>query len=507
MTAFDDHRLMMHKISHLQDKRLYVISLTIILSVVFRIWVSSPTWLHFDENYYINIAQNFADRGELTPYMWRIGDANIIAGSGSGYAILILTEWMRLVGESLFWGRMLMVFAGLLTAVVMYKTASIWWDSRIAGIAALLFGLVSTSSFYTLIFRMDSIGILVYSLLLWLHIYAVRKGSDWSHFFLGVGAVFALEFHVLGSLYLVGFAIYYASQSLREAISKRRILVSKAATLFVLGTVLAGVVYVIIHILPDPEAYLVVSRTCYECSERIIETEFKRLIRLLAFRPLDLIIFLVVLLAALVRNKSEDHHFLILLMGWVATMVIIGVPPYTHYTNHGWPLLALGVAGFISKGFDYRESEFRFSVGIILSLVLLFSNLGLYLLKSYPYFYGYERKTTEAVEYIQEQIPQDAVVLARVPSFYSLREFRNFIAYEGGEDYGVKLRGETKTDFWRRESPQVIYLAEGLVNQDKALTAYMNEHEFEHVMRDLWIAKDLMNLRVSQAPHTNLGDK
>jgi len=56
----------------------------IILGVLFRIWASQPTWIQSDESYYINIFQNFVDRGELTPYMWRMGgDTNIIAGSGT----------------------------------------------------------------------------------------------------------------------------------------------------------------------------------------------------------------------------------------------------------------------------------------------------------------------------------------------------------------------------------------------------------------------------------------
>ncbi len=53
-------------------KRTLVIIL-IILGILFRIWASQPTWMQWDENYYINLFQNFVDRGELTPYMWRLG--------------------------------------------------------------------------------------------------------------------------------------------------------------------------------------------------------------------------------------------------------------------------------------------------------------------------------------------------------------------------------------------------------------------------------------------------
>jgi len=57
----------------------------LVLTIIFRVWVSQPNWMHFDENFYINMAQNYAFRGELTPYMWRLGQANIVSGGGSGY--------------------------------------------------------------------------------------------------------------------------------------------------------------------------------------------------------------------------------------------------------------------------------------------------------------------------------------------------------------------------------------------------------------------------------------
>jgi 4-amino-4-deoxy-L-arabinose transferase-like glycosyltransferase len=129
-----------------------LLAVIIILGVVFRIWVSQPTWMNGDENYYINIFQNYVDRGELTPYMWRLGgDTTIIAGSGTGYGIFVLIGWMLVFGESLFGVRMLMVLAGLITAWVYYLISKKWWGNHEAGIAALVFGIVSTSSFYTLV--------------------------------------------------------------------------------------------------------------------------------------------------------------------------------------------------------------------------------------------------------------------------------------------------------------------------------------------------------------------
>ena len=57
--------------------------------------------VHWDTNYYLNIGSNFVERGELTPYMWRLGaDTHIIAGSGHrlrGLVVDILAQNFRRV--------------------------------------------------------------------------------------------------------------------------------------------------------------------------------------------------------------------------------------------------------------------------------------------------------------------------------------------------------------------------------------------------------------------------
>jgi hypothetical protein len=450
--------------------------------------------MHYDENYYLNIAQNYADRGELTPYMWRLGDVNIISGSGSGYGIVLLAVWMGLVGDSLFWGRILMVFAGLFASGIMYLTARIWWGSHLAGIAAFIFGIVSTSSFYTLILRMDAIGVLMYSAVLLLHIYAMQRNSKWLHFGLGILAVFVLEFHILGLLYLAALAVYYLIQYLKEVISGRRIILDSNAIYFGLGASLAGLLYAAIHIFPDPNAYFIISRECFECNEPIFITEFKRVIRLLVFRPHEVLILVLILVAALARRRAEDRHYLIVLIGWIIAQAIIGPPPYASYSNHIWPFMALGVAGLVDRGFNNRISRMRITVGIITAFVLLGANLGMYILGDYPYLISYGLNESEAAKYIRQTVPTETVVMGRVPSFYYLRDYRNFVTYRDGDIYGIELRGEKPIDFWRRVQPQVILLEEQNLAEDGELVEYMHEFGFVHIMPNLWFSRNLQIL-------------
>ena len=87
------------------ERRLWQLAgLFIMLGLVLKLFAMQFAPVHIDSNYYLNIASNFIERGELTPYMWRLGaDTNIIAGSGTGYGIW-LNYWFNVVGLSLLSG-------------------------------------------------------------------------------------------------------------------------------------------------------------------------------------------------------------------------------------------------------------------------------------------------------------------------------------------------------------------------------------------------------------------
>lgn len=464
----------------------------LVLAVVGRVWVSLPTWLHWDENYYLNIAQNYIDRGDLTPYMWRLDDSNIIAGSGSGYGLLALTEWLRLVDGSLFGGRLLMVIAGVVSAGVIYAVAREWWESELAGLAALAFAAAGTSPFFTLVLRMDSLGILLYCLVLWGHIRAVRRpASPWVHAGLGVAAVVAVEFHTLGVLYLIALTLYYFQWYVREVWTARRLLFNVTPVYFAAAGFVAGVAYIALHILPDPEAYFLISRECFECNESVFVTESKRLVRFALLRPHELLLIVVVLLAAVVRGRTEDRHYLILAVGWLVAQAAVGPPPYTHYTNHFWPLLAVGVGGFVARGFDGTFRRWRVVVGLNVALVMLVTVLALHATGFQPYLISYQLEDRAEIDAIHASVPPDAVVMGLVESFYPLRDYHNFLSYRDGDAYGTASRDETMLEFWRRIQPTAILLEPDEYADDDELRQYLVEGDFEQVLPDLWLAPRL----------------
>ncbi len=466
----------------------YVIIAIVILGVVFRIIAAAPTWLHLDENFYLSTVQNYIDRGELTPYMWRLDpDTNIIAGSGTGYGILLLTNWLKLVGESLFNGRLLMIAVSLATAGVMYAVGRKWWGSREAGIATFLFALVATSPFYTLVMRMDAFGMLMYSIVLLLHIHAVRDNKRWLHFAVGVMVVLSAEFHILGVLYLFVFTIYYLTAYIRELIQRRRIILNTGPVYFAVGAFIVGVVYVVIHVLPNPQAYFTISSRCFQCENQ----EVMRIARFMILRPVEFVLIFLAIGTAFLRRQPEDRHFLLLYISWLLLELLLGIPPITHYSHHSWPLLALGTTGLFMRGAQPHGvlTRTRVIFGLGLAIFTLFFNLGMHLTGQHPSENRYTSQPPPVLEYVNDTIPPDTVVMAHVRWFVALQQYRNFLSYRDGDDYGIALRGESQLDFWRRWQPLVIIGNYHL--EDPELQQYLDEMDFEEVQPNLWIAASL----------------
>src|SRR5262249_29946506 len=149
------------------------------------------------------------ERGGLTPYMWRFDPSwNIIAGSGSGYGVLFLTYWLRLFGISQTSAHLFMYLAGILTIPFIFSAISMMYGLRAAWYGTLFFVLSRTffDSFYG---RMDALGIFAYAVVLFLHVYAVRRELLWLHAIVGAAAVLAIEFHVLGILYISALGLFY----------------------------------------------------------------------------------------------------------------------------------------------------------------------------------------------------------------------------------------------------------------------------------------------------------
>jgi len=453
--------------------------------------------VHWDTNYYLNIASNFIERGELTPYMWRLGpDTNIIAGSGTGYGILMLNEWFRLVGLSLASGYVFMYAVGVLTLAAVYRLAAAWWRDSAAGLGAAAF--VALSGFFVEQFyiRMDAPAVLTYTLVLGLHLHAVRRRRGWLHFAVGAALVLAAEVHILALLYIGAISFYYAVEHLRALRQGGKLWQITPAVPYFAGLGLAGLVYGLVHIAPNPDAYFIIARDCPHCAPAGPAKELERYGLFLQHRAPELIVLALALLAALVRGRRSDQHYLTLVIGYLLAMAVVSPPAQVQYLGHLLPLMALGAGGLLARGFQRHGvlTRQRLRLGALAAGAMLLVQIGVW----YRDFVTERESLPPGVEYVRAYVPTDTVVMGEPSLFHYLLRYDRFLSYKSGERYGIALRGEDYPTFWAREQPQVF------VGQpdadDLAWWDYMRVHDFRQVEPDLWVAEDLVEALAAAHP-------
>jgi 4-amino-4-deoxy-L-arabinose transferase-like glycosyltransferase len=468
--------------------------LFLMLGLLIKILAMPLVPVNWDSNYYLNIGSNFIERGELTPYMWRLGaDTTIIAGSGTGYGVLLLTFWFKIFGLSLYAGYALMYMLGVLSLIVLYGLARAWWQSPAAALVAVVFTGLTGSFIAQFYIRMDAPAVLTYLLILWLHLYAVKSNRHSLHFAVGVALILGAEVHIQILLYIAAISFYYLLEQLRFIRQQRRIFVLTPSIAYFAGALCAGVIYLLIHVVPDPQAYFIIARDCPNCQPAGLVKELQRYILYIFERSPEGLIFCIALGAAYVRRSTADKHYFTLLIGYLLGQAIISPPVQVEYLSHLLPLIGLGVGGVFVKADETQRpiTQAQLTIGIFAASFLFLSQLAWLFINS-----ANPQNTPESVEYVREFIADDVVVMGSPPLYHHLLDYDRFLSYDSGEQYGITLRGEDYLSFWEREQPQVFI---GSPDGD-AWWTYMHTHHFQQVREDLWLAGDMLaTLTLDQA--------
>lgn len=480
---------------------LIVIALILKLSNVFN----AP--VHWDTGIYLNMAVGYFERGILTPLMWRFNpEWNIVSGAGSGYGIFVIIGWTKLFGVSIQSGHLLMYLLGVLNLPIIFLLATRFYGSRPAGLWAMAF--FALSGIYARIFyvRMDTLNILACSLVLLLHLEAVRRDKWWLHAAVGVALVAALEVHVLAAYFAGGIGVYHAVQHLRLMWQQRRLVLWSPAIACGLGLALAAALYFLHHIAPNPDIYLEIPRNCGICTPRSVGKELVRWAMVIGQQPL-LTIFLVglALLTAIQRRTVADQHYLLMFGGAIAALIILNPPIYVEYTGHLLPLLALGVGGLFAQGIRLDRPQFPalrlfgMALGVTAVLVLVrdtsFTFSRAFIRPTYIVDLAKEMNISEAeyvkaVTFIRDHIPTTAVIVGVETFYIDLVEYRQFISQYGIGIHGIRLRNETYYDLWQREKPQV-FIGDALRDPDNQ--RYFTAHGgFVEVVPKLWVDQALL---------------
>ncbi len=463
--------------------------LFLMLGLLLKILSMPLEAVHWDSNYYLNTGSNFVERGELTPYMWRLGvDTTIISGSGSGYGVLLLTYWFQFFGLSLYSGYILMYSFGLLSLVVLYFLARDWWQNQYSPIIAVVFTALTGPFISQYYIRMDAPAVLSYLLILWLHLYAVRTKRNWLHFAVGVALIVAAEVHIQVLMYIGAISLYYLLRHIHKMREQRRLFIITPSVYYFTGALLAGIVYLLIHVAPDPQAYFVIARECLDCEQAGLLKELKRYLLFVYEYNAEMCIFVIALAVTYMRRTDADRHYLILVIGYILTQAIISPPIHTIYLSHILPLIGLGVGNiFISTNEGQSALTYRqLTIGAFVATYLFITQFTALFISS-------ARPTVrpESIAYIREYVSKNTVVMGLPSLYHQLLEYNKFLSYNSGERYGLLLRGEDYPTFWEREQPQV-FVGTALAD-DHDWWAYMHNHNFQQVRNEVWIAGDLLD--------------
>ncbi|MEL6152034.1 MAG: hypothetical protein AAFR56_20560 [Chloroflexota bacterium] len=448
--------------------------------------------VHFDTNYYLNIGSNFIERGGLTPYMWRIPpDANILAGSGTGYGILVQTWWLQTFGLTLVSGRILTYLWGALALIPMYFGVRRLWDETAATLTVTL-AVISVTFLVLLTMRMDAAGIFFYSVALCAHIYGVYSGRWWLHSLAGVLAIVAAEFHILGTVYLFGMAFYYAVDFVMVWRHERAIPWRHGAIFYYAGAGIAGLLYIYFRILPNPEHYFLIPRLCPFCGSASVEREAIRYFVVLAWRPVEALLLLFAVRTAIARREQADVHYLLLLAGCVLAMGIISPLPLPIYTSHLWPVMMLGTGVAITRGHGRKTQVPRWRLQAVsgLAAVVLVGYAGyLAVLATRPPI------EDPRITYIRNEIPTGATVAGNDDLYHHLVPWSHYLS--SGEEFGLvvgtTIRGESGAALWSRERPVAVIMdydsatSVSELEHVDALRAYIDDNGLTEVVPGLWV--------------------
>lgn len=474
----------MNEETNISEKRLFQIAGVILLiAAILKVVTVLVSNVHIDTNYYLNIGANFIEYGGLTPRMWRLdAETNIVAGSGTGYGILLLTYWFQFFGLTLQSGYILMYISGILLLITVFFLARSWWQSTTAGIVATVFVSLTSTFFEIFYIRMDTLGMLSYSLVLLLHIYTIKNERNYLHFFVGVAVILAAEVHILATIYLLAFAFYYFVSLAYQIWQEKRIRLQSASVYFFVGALLSGIIYLLVHVFPDPEAYFVIARDCPICTPA---NPFKELARYLNFMnsyPAEMLIFALAIATAFWRNTEQDKHILLLILGYALAQAIISPPVYEIYTRHMLPLIVLSVGGLFYKPqnsvFTLTSKQLSLCMTVVTFMLLLrFFNLSSALVHSTP--------TPNFVTYVRNYVPNDVAIIGSPEWYHYFIDYTNYLSSGSAHDYAVTLGNGDHIAFWEREQP-LVYIG-ALPDDYPEWLYYMDLYDFQQVRDELWV--------------------
>ncbi len=418
-----------------------------------------------DEGIYLNTASSVMRGGPISAPMFR-APAEMLLRPPWGYTVAVHGLWARAAGLGLIQGRSLTYLIGVLPLPLLFQTLRRWYDRQTAWVGMAL-GSLSFLWMQTTFIRNDVLTLAAVSGLVLLHVWAWPQKKAWPHFLLGLAAAVALETHLVALGYMFGFGVVYLVRAVRELIETRfdlRRAIRDPLFVYVGGALLGLGVYVLVHVVffrLGPQRYLD-SMLLFLSSDTsfllgTLQSIGWKMYYLTVYSTAETVIMVVAIIAALIRGRESDRHWVILLMGSFLGYCMAERTNEISYLLSLWPVWTLGLGPLITRGFGdrpifafSRTEIYRWVSGFLAASLMASYGFNMLLLRRQDRLAG-DGRAVPIANLIYVEVPADRTVIGPSVLFPHLVDYRNYLLLDGNDNYlGATLAGLPPEQVWQR---------------------------------------------------------
>ncbi len=448
-----------------------------------------PAMYRTDEAFIFSMARHLAESGHNGPTIYR----HVIPqdyGAG-GLWTWGMAAWLRVVGSSLFSGRLYILLVGLVGLAVTVAAARRGYGAAAGWLTALV-GLFAVTALHYI--RNDMPGMVFLGLALFFFVLGQQR-RDWRlHLLVGLSAGLCIDAAPIAYCFGLGFGLFYLARYIAAIRTQRRWFWPPFWALAAGGALALGI-YLLFRsgasYAASPErgggiadmlsAYVgslgaaLASGSALDLLQQVLTTWLTNQPILFGLAALGVIV------AA--RERTDlDRLLLVLLATWLGVIVFTYHYFPVLYLVHGLPVALLLAGRGVTGGLPLLLQSAPAGMNALGRAAALL--LAVWLLAALAHnVAGLSSSSLEDVvqagREIAQIVPQDSVVVAAEPYYFGMLDHRNFV---GGAVEGmlVQWQGRTPGEAWEIVAPDAVIFSERWAEppHTPALLAYMQDHAF-----------------------------
>lgn len=443
---------------------LIVVSMGVVaLGLILRWAMITMDYVWTDEGIYLNTASSVMRGGPISATLFRL-PPEVGLRPPWGYTVALHGVWARLVGLGLVQGRSFTYLVGVLALPLLFQALRRWYDRETAWVGVALASL-SFLWMQTTFIRNDVLTLTAASGLVLLHAWVWPQEKAWPHFVLGLAAAAALETHLVALGYMFGFGVVYLARAVKTLIETRFDLRRAARDplfFYVGGSLLGLAAYLLIHVVffrLGPERFIdavfvVVDRDS-SFMLGTIQSIRSKAIYLTVYSPAETLLMGVAVIAALMRGKPADRHWVLLLVGTFLGYCFVERTNDISYLLSLWPVWTLGLGPLITRGVGKHLSftqtgAYRWMGGLLVLVLLASYGVNMLLLRRMDRAAG-DARANPVTATVYAQVPFERTVIGPSVMFPRLADYHNYLLLNGYDTrLAPTIAGDDPEAFWQR---------------------------------------------------------